>query len=337
MKRLFFILASVMMTASVWAGEASYKVVSVSPAYDAKVNGMSGIRFRILANIYDCQGKEVYCEGSLYYKDSSGEWPGVPYCPNGNNDYARVDLRSESGFVPRGKSLSSYTCESEASSHVFEVFIPYNAITHPAGHVDYQLELTFREAKDNKLIKNKEKREFVYPHPFALDWPEEWPKEQKKAAPTKTVPAGYVDLGLPSGTLWSKKNAKDQMVESEYFCHIELDKMLEDCCVPTKEQFEELMNYCTWVWNGKGYTVTGQNGQSIYLLAAGHSDFQRWWNGDKTVDDLGVKGYYWSSTRSDANSDENYFALAFGDKTHIFIMPIKKNLFISVRLVRNSK
>lgn len=171
MKRLFFILASVMMTASVWAGEASYKVVSVRPAYDAKVNGMSGIRFRILANIYDCQGKEVYCEGSLYYKDSSGEWPGVPYCPNGNNDYARVDLRSESGFVPRGKSLSSYTCESEASSHVFEVFIPYNAITHPAGHVDYQLELTFREAKDNKLIKNKEKREFVYPHPFALEWP----------------------------------------------------------------------------------------------------------------------------------------------------------------------
>lgn len=332
MKRLVFILAACLVTASVWAEEPCYEIkAQISYDLTAKADNLEGILFDIPAVVLHNRGKNVRWGGTLFYKSNNGEWVGVPFSKQTSYDYNCTD------DVTIGKSTQKYYCSGDVAYNHYLVFLPYHAITHPRGRVDYKLTLWVTDGeKTNTFLKNK-KGGFYQDFFFALDWPEEWPKEQKKAAPTKTVPAGYVDLGLPSGTLWSKKNAKDQIVESEYFSHIELDKMLEDCCVPTKEQFEELMNYCTWKWEGKGYTVTGQNGQSIYLPAAGHSDFQRWWNGDKTVDDLGVKGYYWTSTRSDANSDENYIALVFGDKTHIFMMPFKKNVFISVRLVRNSK
>ena len=44
--------------------------------------------------------------------------------------------------------------------------------------------------------------------------------------------------------------------------------------LPTIAEYEELMNKCTWVWttqNGvNGYKVTGRNGKSIFLPAAGY-------------------------------------------------------------------
>ena len=197
------------MAVSGMAGEQSYKIVSVHTTNNAKVNGMTGICFRILADIHDCLGKQIYCDGALYYKDRSGELLGVPYCYNGNKDYARGDLRSESGFVPYGKSLS-YTCESEASSHVFEVFIPYNAITHPAGHVEYQLELKFHEAKDNKLIKNKEKSGYVHSYSFAHDWQDKWPKEQN----TSKQVSAQLPNSLWGITLGDSKSSVEQKLRN---------------------------------------------------------------------------------------------------------------------------
>lgn len=63
--------------------------------------------------------------------------------------------------------------------------------------------------------------------------------------------------------------------------------------MPTKAEFEELNNECTQTWvtkNGvKGYEVTGPNGNSIFLPAAGHCY-------DVRIFDKGSKGRYWSST-----------------------------------------
>lgn len=63
--------------------------------------------------------------------------------------------------------------------------------------------------------------------------------------------------------------------------------------IPTKEELDELKTKCTWTWttqNGvNGYKVTGDNGNSIFLPAAGYLD-----RGDlcKVVSD----GRYWSSS-----------------------------------------
>ena len=63
--------------------------------------------------------------------------------------------------------------------------------------------------------------------------------------------------------------------------------------MPTKAEQDELRNNCTWDWttqNGvNGYKVTGPNGNSIFLPAAGYMDEGNL-NGD------GSWGYYWSSS-----------------------------------------
>lgn len=56
-------------------------------------------------------------------------------------------------------------------------------------------------------------------------------------------------------------------------------------CMPTKAQLNELMTKCTWDFTGKGYKVTGPNGNSIFLPAAGYR------YGDKLIGN-GTAGYY---------------------------------------------
>ena len=62
--------------------------------------------------------------------------------------------------------------------------------------------------------------------------------------------------------------------------------------LPTKEEFEELRDRCTWNWTTykgvNGYKVTGPNGNSIFLPAAG-------WFG-ASLSGRGTLGYYWSAT-----------------------------------------
>lgn len=62
---------------------------------------------------------------------------------------------------------------------------------------------------------------------------------------------------------------------------------------PTNEEFAQLIKNCTWKWtstNGvKGYLVTGPNGNSIFLPAAGFGTMMDFSNG-------GTQGYYWSSS-----------------------------------------
>ena len=102
------------------------------------------------------------------------------------------------------------------------------------------------------------------------------------------VITGYVDLGLSSGTYWKETN------ESGFYNYENAVSKFADN-LPTKEQFEELKNECEWTWLGNGYKVTGPNGESITLPAAGY----RGCNGD--VYNVGTYGSYWSSTPRDSD------------------------------------
>ena len=93
----------------------------------------------------------------------------------------------------------------------------------------------------------------------------------------KNVPAGYVDLGLPSGTLWKAENEDCGLIKY-------------DQAVNFYGQFEELKNNCLWTWQGNGYKVKGKNGESIFLPAAGDR------NCGGSVYEVGSYGYCWSST-----------------------------------------
>ena len=69
--------------------------------------------------------------------------------------------------------------------------------------------------------------------------------------------------------------------------------------MPTANEIDELLNNCTWTWttqNGvNGYKVTGSNGNSIFLPAAGAR------SGDQ-LHEAGSNGYYWSSSLYNNNN-----------------------------------
>lgn len=165
------------------------------------------------------------------------------------------------------------------------------------------------------------------------------PQQPQQNTTTATTPATvqdpeYVDLGLPSGTLWKKRNEEIEFLT--HFDNIDLEENF-GCCVPTKQQFEELKNYCTWKWQRNGCVVTGRNGNSIFLPAAGYSDLGKEIFGE-APDGEGIFGAYWSSTKSDFQVNEEYFfSLNFfeqGGELYIDISPTSILQMISVRLVK---
>lgn len=107
--------------------------------------------------------------------------------------------------------------------------------------------------------------------------------------PEKTVPQGYTDLGLPSGTLWKNFNATGSYKFDDAVS--QFGKRL-----PTMEQWQELKAECQWTWVGGGYKITGPNGNSIVLPADGYR------NCDGNYVEKGNMGGYWSSTGTKSRS-----------------------------------
>ncbi len=73
-----------------------------------------------------------------------------------------------------------------------------------------------------------------------------------------------------------------------------------DWRMPTLAEQDELRTKCTWRWTSRngvyGREVTGPNGNSIFLPAAGFRN-----GGD--LYDAGLRGYYWSSSLNTSNSN----------------------------------
>ena len=131
----------------------------------------------------------------------------------------------------------------------------------------------------------------------------------------------YVDLGLPSGTLWATMNIGANSPEEygDYFAWGEIApkenytwetykwcdgtiRSLTKYCIdsyyglvdhkyelepaddaaymnwgpswrmPTREQLDELFQYCTWQQTSRGYLGTGPNGNTLFLPNAGYYD-----------------------------------------------------------------
>jgi hypothetical protein len=133
----------------------------------------------------------------------------------------------------------------------------------------------------------------------------------------------YVDLGLPSGTLWKSKNEKGVYYNAKEAVE-RFGKHL-----PTREQFEELKIFCTWRWTGKGYVVKGDNGNSIILSATGCRSCE---DDGEVVESVGSIGYYWSSNR--VIPDAWYFYVLGFNANDIDIFESQGCYGYSIRLVK---
>ena len=157
-----------------------------------------------------------------------------------------------------------------------------------------------------------------------------------------------IDLGLPSGTKWASCNvgatkpeeyggyyAWGEMEEKDTYTwenYIHCDGSSDTChdfgsdisgteydvahvkwggnwCMPTLDDFKELLDNCTSEWttvkdvngndvNGRKFT-SKVNGNSIFLPAAG-------WRSEGNFDNAGSHGYYWLSTQFPDYSDSAY-------------------------------
>ncbi|MDD6889734.1 MAG: hypothetical protein PUD39_05710 [Bacteroidales bacterium] len=179
----------------------------------------------------------------------------------------------------------------------------------------------------------------------------------------------YVDLGLSVkwatcnlgaylpeelGDYFAFGETKAGIIDSELYTHpcVEIAGSGRDMAranwgapwrLPSKEEFQELIDRCEWRWTVKGsshgYIVTSKvNGNSIFLPAAGY----KWWapfDGCESAEDFtpcleefGISGNYWSSMGS--GRDCNAVHLLFdASKSGIAYYPGAYGL--SVRPVRN--
>ncbi|MBR5171078.1 MAG: hypothetical protein IKW85_10995 [Muribaculaceae bacterium] len=187
----------------------------------------------------------------------------------------------------------------------------------------------------------------------------------------------WVDLGLPSGTLWATRNigantpeesgdffawGETEPKEAYYMSNYKWydydnelftkyctdseygmvdDKELEprdDAAwanwgpswrMPSLEQLQELREKCSWEWierNGtSGYLVTGPNGSTIFLPAAGEASFPN----------AEGEGYYWSRTLGPLSDPSKAFSLSFNS---LWILPdcARRSVGYPVRAVRMS-
>ena len=150
-------------------------------------------------------------------------------------------------------------------------------------------ELAYAEALEINTEANYRQYIEYYPESPKIDEVRQLAEKAKIAEAKAALRAkGYVDMELPSGTIWKNRNE-----EEKYYTYEEaISKFKNE--LPTKEQFQELIDKCTWTWTGKGYEVVGPNGESIYLPADGLR-----YCGGNIWGGMGTYGWYWTVTPFD--------------------------------------
>lgn len=152
------------------------------------------------------------------------------------------------------------------------------------------------------------------------------PSRNERNGATHIIGREAIDLGLPSGTKWANMNigAKKPEDDGKWYSwgasslgdenfRQESDLVRPEWgdkwTMPTHEQFQELIDYCTYKWttlNGvKGGRFTGPNGNNIFMPAAGYII-------TKDIIEYEEEGHYWSYTK-DPDNEVEAFCLFFDD------------------------
>ena len=127
----------------------------------------------------------------------------------------------------------------------------------------------------------------------------------------------YVDLGLPSGTLWAADYEKEggNILYSSYDKASQFD-------IPTEEQYNELLSLCRWKSTGNGYSgkfyCIGPNGKVITFKPTGFY---------KVDMEASYNIYFWLKDQSE-NPEKTISFMSYYDQD---IRKVKK-MFMGFRL-----
>ena len=219
-------------------------------------------------------------------------------------------------------STGRYICSPEGLS----VIVAVTENQSQAGA--YQLEVvTMDSGDDGAIVKITEEGRAIHmaEHGALVRWDEGSSSEWTVALYEESFTVEYVDLGLPSGVKWANCNIGSTTPEGYggFYAWGELETKSEyteanyrwsgqslgdisgnpnydvaralwgaDWRIPTLNDYNELMERCTWEWitsnDVAGYRITGPNGNSIFMPAAGEC-----WSNESLV---GRELRYWAST-----------------------------------------
>ena len=131
----------------------------------------------------------------------------------------------------------------------------------------------------------------------------------------------WVDLGLPSGTIWKAENEECGLITyTQAYNFYEYN-------LPTLGQWAELKDNCLWVWTGDGYKVIGKNDNVLFLPVTGYRNC----SGD--VGKIDTYGGYWSSN---PNGKKEAWRMSFEQNDICFSFP-SRCFGAAIRLVKSAK
>lgn len=133
--------------------------------------------------------------------------------------------------------------------------------------------------------------------------------------------SGYVDLGLPSGTLWCKCNygADEEYEVGDYIDYFDMNSIEKSSQIqiPSIEDFKELIKNCTFKPGKKGQKLISKlNGNSIFLQLGGY------WTSTKKLS--GVKLFEYYVTINDISTE--YHSTANAHRYDFLLRPVLKRV-----------
>ena len=131
----------------------------------------------------------------------------------------------------------------------------------------------------------------------------------------------FVDLGLPSGTLWAKDYER-----ADGKLHFLPFGQAKNYSIPTLEQWEELCNKCEWVNNGNGFACIGINGNAIYF------DFTGYIKVSQHITNPGTANFWIYSDGNECKAA----SLSSGNKVIRSTYPYFSGFKLPIRLIQNS-
>lgn len=189
------------------------------------------------------------------------------------------DIISEHEYVDLGLSVLWATCNVGASSpEEYGIFFPW-------GEVDHVESFSWESYKYGEISNDK------------------------KHLLNKYVPTDADDYGI--------EGYSDGLTCLDKIDDVANSQWNSNWRIPTRDEFRELCSNCTLKWitiNGhNGYQFTADNGNSIFLPAAGHRE------GDLYYWDENRYGYYWSADvfeRKPKDAWGLYFHRGIADVAH---------------------
>ena len=134
----------------------------------------------------------------------------------------------------------------------------------------------------------------------------------------------YVDLGLPSGTLWAADcERRDGKIIYESYDEAKLRNL------PTREQFEELLNVCKWVFikDIQRHDCVGPNGAVITFPLGGGLKMST------NLSEQYTSSYFWLRTSGDT-ADNKKDAAVLNIYARIYVEDVFSGYHLPIRLVR---